>query len=149
MAMQTYAARTRLFSTRTFRSSSPGSSTGVSAINAQWANRGSFSSRRNGSIPDIPLADMLVPVQLRSSRRLGIVAVPHPHRIEAHRRAGLLHRLLIALGRHDVVAGNMRVARVQAHAHRRMRPSRATSSATCSKLPPSEHSAPAVFSIRM
>ena len=45
---------TSFFSAATLRRSSPGSSIGVSAMNAAWATRGSFNRRRNGSNPIVP-----------------------------------------------------------------------------------------------
>src|SRR5580704_15942801 len=46
---------TNFFRTAMFLLSSPGLSMGVSAMKAAWARRGSFSRRRNGSMPMVPL----------------------------------------------------------------------------------------------
>ena len=70
---------------------------------------------------DISLPDVFVPVELRSARRLGIVAVPHPHCIHAKRNISLRDRVRIAFSRNNVVSGNMRMAGIEAHAHRRVR----------------------------
>src|ERR1035438_362828 len=67
------------------------------------------------------LADRFVPVELGAAFGFGVVAVPNAHRIEAHRGAGLPHRLRVAFGGDQIVAGHVGVASIQAHAHRRGR----------------------------
>ena len=86
-----YLRFTRLFSTRTFRSSSPGSSTGVSAMNAQCAKPRVIQQPPKRLYPHRPLSDVLVPVQLRSPLGLRVIAVPHPHRVKTHGHCGLFH----------------------------------------------------------
>ena len=60
----------------------------------------------HGSLPDV-----LVPVELRSARGLGVVAVPDADGVEGHGCGGLLHRLFIALGAYQVVAGHVACGR--------------------------------------
>ena len=97
-----------------------------------------------------PCADMLMPVELRSARRLGIVAVPHAHGITPNVIAGLVHGLRIALARDQCRSPDTCVWQVS-----RQTPTGAAPSAAppvrppAQSCPPSEHSAPAVFSIRM
>lgn len=66
---------------------------------------------------DRALADVFVPVQLRSARSFGIVAVPDAHRCKAHRRLDLRNSRFIALGRNNVISGNMGVTGIEADAH--------------------------------
>src|SRR5579871_3056990 len=105
-------ASTRLFNTRTLRSSSPGSSTGVSATKAQWLKRGSLSSQRKGSTPMVPC-----PIcSWRSSfdpRGLGVITMPYANGLEARDGSDLVHGLGIALDGDEIVSGNMRVAGIE------------------------------------
>src|SRR5580658_2600532 len=71
--------------------------------------------KAHGSLPD-----MLVAIELRSARRLGVVTVPHAHGLEGHGRGNLLHSIGVALGAHQVVAGDPGVAGVKTNRNRRV-----------------------------
>ena len=75
-----------------------------------------------GSRADRAFTDVLMPVKLRAHCRLGIIAVPHAHCIEADRPAHQLHRLRIPFLRHDVVSSNVQMACIEAHRDRRTLP---------------------------
>jgi len=81
-----------------------------------WAKRSSFSKPPERLDSHGALADMLVPVELGAALGLGVVHVPDAHRIEPYRCRDLLHRLRIAFGADQVVAGHVGVAGVQANA---------------------------------
>ncbi len=88
-----------------------------------------------------------MPVQLRPRGRLRVIAVPHPHRSRPTVARDQLHRLVYPSADHHVVPRHMAVARVQTHPYRRARPQPLHQLRHLLKLPPSENSAPAVFSI--
>ncbi len=67
----------------------------------------------NGSLPD-----MLMPVQLRSAGRLGVIAVPHTHVLEAHSRIELLQCLFKPVAGRHVVTRHVRMAGIDASRHR-------------------------------
>jgi len=114
-----YSYFTRLSSTFTLRSSSPGWSTGVSAMKAEWAKRGSLSSRRKGFDADGALADLLMAVEFGAAGGLGVVHVPDADGFKADSGRSLAHGFLVALGRDQIVTGDVGVAGVQADAHGR------------------------------
>jgi len=122
----------------------PGSSTGVSAMNAhaQTARR---SAAPNGSMPIVP-ADMLMPIELRSALALASLQC-HTRTAQTHRGRDQLHRLRVALGVTKSYPAHA-CGMYPGTRHRRQVLSRATSSATAQSSA-SENSAPAVFSIRM
>src|SRR5205807_1074939 len=69
--------------------------------------------------PDRPLANMLVAVQLGTSRSLRVIHVPHPHRIEANEPLDLADRLLKAAAGDNVIARHVAVTGVEACPDRR------------------------------
>ena len=106
-------------STSLLRRLSGVSSFGVSSSIGRRANRGSFSSRRNGSRPEAALADVLVPIDAAAARLLRVVQVKHLDAVEADDAIERLERLAIALFGADVVAGGQQVAGVEADADAR------------------------------
>ena len=83
-------------------------------MNAACAVRGSFSSQRNGFSPIDPFADVLMAVELRSAHRLGVVAMPDIHMLQADRPLQLIERLRKPGLAHDVIACDMCVAGIDA-----------------------------------
>src|SRR5579872_586725 len=63
---------------------------------------------------DASFADMLMPVELRAACSLGVVTVPNQDVFQANRVLEILHRVLIAFRRNDLVSGNVGVAGVDA-----------------------------------
>ncbi len=49
--------------------------------------------------PNRSLPDVLMPVELRPARRLGVVAVPNTDRVQPDSRLGLPHRVRVTLHR--------------------------------------------------
>src|SRR5581483_4473843 len=96
-----------------------------------------------------PLPDVLVAVELGAAGSFSVVAMPDANLLEADRCIQLGQCLSQTRFAHNIVARNVYVTRVNARANRNHVVQRRNTSATCSKLPPSEYSAPAVFSMRM
>ena len=69
--------------------------------------------RANGA-----LANMLVTVELGAHGSFRIVAVPDAHGVKADGFADQLHRGVVPLGRHDVIARNVDVAGIETNGHR-------------------------------
>src|SRR5579864_7179101 len=71
---------------------------------------------------DAAFADMLMSIQPGSSRGLGVVAVPDWDMVQANRVLQVLHGVLVAFWRNDVISGHMGVAGVDASRHRQHGP---------------------------
>src|SRR5579863_6453243 len=69
---------------------------------------------------DGSFADVLVAIEPGAARGLGVVAMPHPHWIEANRSFNLDHRVLVAIGGYDVITGHMGMTGIEADRYRRM-----------------------------
>src|SRR5919108_3892385 len=63
---------------------------------------------------DTSLPDVLVAVELRTARRLGVIAMPHANILESHGRVQVGESSLHSRRAHEVVAGNMNMAGVDA-----------------------------------
>ena len=72
--------------------------------------------------PHRPVSYMLMPIQPRPAYRFRVIHVPNPHRLQPHAVPNPLHRLLISLAAHQIVARHMAMAGVEARAHRNHRP---------------------------
>jgi xylitol oxidase len=133
--------------TPTFLASSPGASTGVSAINTAAANRSSRSSRRNASAPIVPspicsCRSSLEPIAAFASLQCHTFTASNP---TVSRTSSIVSTYPSGDTMSYPATCRWHVSRqtpTGTHFSRQ-----ATSSATCSSLPPSENSAPAVFSI--
>ena len=91
---------------------------GVSAMKAACAIRGSFSNRRNGLQSDASLADVLMPVELRSALGLGVVAVPDVNILQPDRALELIDGVGKSFVADDVVSRDVGVTGVDASARR-------------------------------
>jgi hypothetical protein len=67
----------------------------------------------DGSLPD-----MLMTIEFRSANRFGVVAMPDAHVLQSDGFIEVRQRLLDTFGRHDVVAGDVGVASVDAGSDR-------------------------------
>ena len=67
--------------------------------------------------PELPLADVLVPIDSAAQLALAVVEVKGFHELDADGAIELAHRGSIFLLRMQRVAGGKDVARVEAHAH--------------------------------
>src|SRR5205807_5100721 len=67
-----------------------------------------------GLQPDASLAYVLVAVELGAACGLGVVAVPHANILEPDSRVQMLQSFLHSGRTHDIVAGNVHVAGVDA-----------------------------------
>src|SRR5438067_13086186 len=68
--------------------------------------------------PDHPLANVLMPVEPRAASGFGVVAMPHPNISEADGGIQLGQGLLHSASTHDVIAGHVNVASVNAGCYR-------------------------------
>jgi len=128
--------------------SSPGSSTGVSAMKAQWRKRASFRMRRKAATPIVsPRRYAHAGPAWRPRGAFFASFICHTRTV-----SNPMSRSICATVSSNpplvtyVISGDVAVACVQACAHgRKPGVDCSTSSPTCSKLDPSENSAPAVF----
>ena len=99
--------------------------------------------------PDLPLADVLVPVRTRTECGFGIVGVNHSHLLQPDRSVQLLYGVAKAVGGVDGVT-RFKLCAVSMQAPTGKSTSApAIISATSSKVRPITSPCPAVFSIRM
>src|SRR5215470_8743825 len=63
---------------------------------------------------DRSLPDMLVPIEVGSAFRLGVIAMPDANIVKTNRRIEMTQRLLISLRSDDVISRDMRVAGINA-----------------------------------
>src|SRR6202041_30836 len=138
-----------VLSTPTFLASSPGASTGVSAINTACANRSSCSNRRNTSAPIVPspicsCRSSFEPIAAFASLQCHTFTASNP-------TASPTTNIVSTYPSGDTMSyPDTCTWHVSRHTPTGAQGfSLSTNSATCSSLPPSENSAPAVFSINI
>ncbi len=71
-----------------------------------------------GRSSDHSFANMFMAVEFRSSRGLGVVAMPNPYGLKADGSLNLLHGFGVALFTDDVISGDVNVTGIQAHGNR-------------------------------
>src|SRR5260370_11678679 len=67
---------------------------------------------------DLPLADVLMAIELRSARGFGVVAVPDGDVLQAHGGVKLRQRLVQTCFADDVIAGDVGIAGINASTHK-------------------------------
>ena len=142
-----YCFLTSLFSAATFLRSSPGSSIGVSAMKAAWVSRESFNKRRKTSFPSFPFPmcwwrSSFEPRSAFASLQCQTRTFFNPTTASRCARVSCIPSRL-TMSYPATWTWQVSIQAATGTVPRR----RSSNSATCSKVPAREYSAPAVFSI--